>query len=347
MTHPTGIDPPRSAHRISVAPSTLGTIYCVVAALCYTLMGICLRELSENCDPVWVNCVQASVSTLVFGVYLVVTSIRGRSAWPPAAVAAALVMLGTVTQLGGASYLWSLSVIGLSVGNPLQMGIMLAASALLGLVVLGERISWRSVSAIVLITVSVFLVSSGAGATSEVDQAAGTAVDTSTGATAAAAAPATMPVLLAVAAASFAGVAFAILTVGVRKTVTEDTAPEAIVFFINAMGIAFLGPWAVARLGIDGLAATSARDFGVMLATGGFNLLGFLLLTRGLRLTTVVRVNIITNALTTSLTVLAGIVLFAERPNRQLLLGIFLILVGVVLISYREPAADEAGEPAA
>ena len=49
-------------------------------------------------------------------------------------------------------------------------------------------------------------------------------------------------VLLGVAGACFAGVAFAILTVGMRKTATENTSPEAIVFFINVMGILFLGP---------------------------------------------------------------------------------------------------------
>ena len=52
-------------------------------------------------------------------------------------------------------------------------------------------------------------------------------------------------VLLGVAGACFAGVAFAILTVGMRKTATENTSPEAIVFFINVMGILFLGPWAL------------------------------------------------------------------------------------------------------
>ena len=59
-------------------------------------------------------------------------------------------------------------------------------------------------------------------------------------------------VLLGVGGACFSGVAFAILTVGMRKTATENTSPEAIVFFINLMGILFLGPWAAARLGLAG-----------------------------------------------------------------------------------------------
>ena len=143
----------------------------------------------------------------------------------------------------------------------------------------------------------------------------------------------------------FPGVAFAVLTVGMRKTATENTSPEAIVFFINVMGILFLGPWALARLGLGGVMATSPRDLAVMLATGACNLLAFLLVAKALQLTTVVRVNVINNALTTVLTVAAGIAIFAEPSNRELVIGILLTLVGVVLISYTE--AEEAGQTAA
>ncbi len=149
-------------------------------------------------------------------------------------------------------------------------------------------------------------------------------------------------VLLGVGGACFAGVAFAILTVGMRKTATENTSPEAIVFFINLMGILFLGPWAAARLGLRGMLATSPRDLIVMLAVGLCNLLAFLLIAKALQLTGVVRVNVINNALTTALTVLAGIVIFAEPAKRELIVGIVLTLAGIVLISTAE--AEEAKE---
>ena len=82
-----------------------------------------------------------------------------------------------------------------------------------------------------------------------------------------------------------------------------------------------------------------------MLATGACNLLAFLLVAKALQLTTVVRVNVINNALTTVLTVAAGIAIFAEPANRELVIGILLTLVGIVLISYTE--AEEAGQTAA
>jgi drug/metabolite transporter (DMT)-like permease len=279
-------------------------------------------------------------------------------------------VLGVITQLGGSSYQWSLSVVGLAIGNPLQMGVMLAAAALLGWFVLGERVSWRGLTAIVLITASVLLLSLGAEAAHEALRAAqpAEALPVSPARESAAGVQSTggedtpklelqpdgsvpaagvgaVLVLLGVGAACFSGVAFAILTVGMRKTATENTAPEAIVFFINVMGIAFLGPWALARLGLDGVLATDPRDLAVMLATGACNLLAFLLVAKALQLTTVVRVNVINNALTTALTVAAGIAIFAEPSNRELVLGILLTLVGVVLISYTE--AEEAGQTAA
>ena len=205
------------------------------------------------------------------------------------------------------------------------MGVMLAASAILGFLVLGERVSWQGIMAIVLITGSIIFLGSSAESTLET--------------------PSFGPfwIMLGVAAACFAGVAFALLTVGMRKTATEDTSPEAIVFFINSMGILFLGPWALSRLGIDGVLATSPRDLAVMIATGVCNLMAFLLIAKALQLTTVVRVNVLNNAMTTALTVIAGVAIFAEPCGRELIIGIVLTLTGIVLISCSEQPVD--GEP--
>lgn len=335
-----------------MTPTTLGTFYCILSAVFYALMGIFQRELSENCDPVWVNCVQASVSTVVFGIYLTLRSARGRSAWPPLGVAAGLMMLGVITQLGGASYQWALGGIGLAICNPLQMGVMLAAAAIMGRIVLGERVSWRAMIAIALITISIIFLGTGAEEASEAMLATDLAASelfTGEGLAIDSLPPeadqtVTLRAFWAVVAACFSGLAFATLTVGMRKTATENTAPEAIVFFINCMGILFLGPWAVWRMGLYGVMATSPRDLAVMLATGACNLMAFLLIAKALQLTTVVRVNTINNAMTTALTVLAGIVIFAEPTNSGLYMGIILTFVGIVLIGTVEPD-DEKNEP--
>jgi drug/metabolite transporter (DMT)-like permease len=130
-----------------LAPTTLGTLYCGLSALAYGLMGICQRQVATSCDPVVVNCVQASVSTTTFGAYLLFRSLRGQSDWPPLREMVALVGIGIVTQLGGVAYQWSIGIIGLAIANPLQMGGMLAGSAVLGFLLLGEEASWRCITA--------------------------------------------------------------------------------------------------------------------------------------------------------------------------------------------------------
>jgi len=342
----------RSLVQVLLEPSRLGTFYCILSAGFYTLMGACQRELSENCDPVWVNCVQASVSTVVFGIYLTSMSVRGKPAWPTFAVAGSLMMLGIVTQLGGASYQWSLGVIGLAIGNPMQMGVMLVSAAILGWFILRERISWRAMTAILLITVSIMFLSTGAEEAHEAMREAGSTaaqpivVEGGSGTD-----PQTAEfsgffwTMAGIGATCFSGLAFAILTVGMRKTATEETSPEAIVFFINCMGILFLGPWALARLGLGGIMATSARDLGIMLMIGMCNLLAFFLIAKALQLTSVVRVNVINNAVTTALTVLVGIMVFAEPANSSLIVGIVLTCIGIVLIGTSEADAGKVETP--
>ena len=309
-----------------LTPTTLGTLYCGLSALAYGLMGICQRQVATSCDPVLVNWVQASVSTTIFGVYLLVRSLRGRSAWPPLTEMMALIGIGLVTQLGGVAYQWSIGVIGLAIANPLQMGVMLAGSATLGFLVLGEKASWRCITAIVLITAAVLLLSLGAEQGNSAIVATGQATEESAGSASSPLKKGTgseprsektrdnngreVPVplfqqaasspemvaresskppgrmlwpLLGVAAGIFCGLAFAVLTVGVRKLVTGATSPEATVFFISCAGTVCLGPWTVQRLSLDAILATPAGDWLAMLAFGGFNLLAFFLFAKGLR----------------------------------------------------------------
>jgi drug/metabolite transporter (DMT)-like permease len=152
----------------------------------------------------------------------------------------------------------------------------------------------------------------------------------------------TVRVSLGIAAGVLSGLAFAVLIVGVRKTVTGSTSPEAVVFLINFMGVAFLGTWCVLRLGVEALLRTPPRHLGIMLAAGAMNLIGFLLITKGLQLVPVVRVNVVNNALTMALTVIAGIAIFREPWNRDLGCGIVLSLVGMLLINLAGPAKTGA-----
>ncbi|MEN6451744.1 MAG: DMT family transporter [Thermoguttaceae bacterium] len=340
--------------------STLGMLYCALSAVAYAAYAICLRYVSGEYNAAWINCVQASVSTAVFGVYLACQAFQGRRALPPRKELVALVVIGLITQLGGVCLVRSMDIVGVAVAGTLQMGVTLAGSAVLGLVVLRERITLRQVAAISLITVSVVLFSRGSQSVSETATSPSDANSISAAANENASsatqpqktASTTQPpkaaspltILWGIAAGVLSGIAFAILTVGVRKTVSDQSSPEAIVFLINAMGVVFFLPWCLYQVGPHVLMQTTSKDFGVMLGAGLMNLFAFLLLTKSLQWVPVVRVNVLNNALTMALTVIGGILLFAEPWNRDLGLGIALAAAGIVLISLQ--AAPES-EPAA
>jgi drug/metabolite transporter (DMT)-like permease len=100
------------------------------------------------------------------------------------------------------------------------------------------------------------------------------------------------------------------------------------------MGVAFMGPFSIYRLGAASLIHTPPEYLGMMLLAGAMNVIGFLLLTKALQFVPAVRVNVLNNALTMTLTVIAGISLFGEPWNAYLGTGIALSIVGVVLISF-------------
>jgi drug/metabolite transporter, DME family len=314
-------------------PVTRGSFYCVFSALAYTAYSVCLRDVADRYDPAWINCVQASVGTAIFAGYLLWQAIRCRPTLPSRSESLMLLALGGITQLGGVLLVWAIGIVGVGVSMTLQMGLMLAGSAVLGRIALGERIAGRQIAAIALITAAITLMSIGAQATGD-SAAVGSIV------TRESLFGNTLRVPLGVTAAIVSGIAFALLTVGIRKTVTGATSPEAVVFLINAAGVIALGPWCLHRLGTTELLKTDPRCLAVMLVAGFFNVLGFLLLTKSLQIVAVVRANVINNALTMVLTVVAGLVLFAEPINACLLAGIAFSILGVILISLVQPQEE-------
>ena len=145
----------------------------MLSAIGYTAYNVCLRDASRGYDPSWINCVQSSVTVGVFGVYLAWQAARGRRVLPPRNELLALLIISLITQFGNILFVWAMSVVGVAVTSTLQTGVMLGASAILGLMVLGERVSGRQVAAIVLITVSMVFFSIGAQTSGEPRSAVG------------------------------------------------------------------------------------------------------------------------------------------------------------------------------
>ncbi len=308
-------------------PLKLGTLYCVLSAATYTVYNTCLRAVSEKLDPSWINYVVAAVSVVVFSIYLMWGISRGLFALPPGRVVLVLLTIGLVTQLGAVLFVWAMSIVGVAVVGTLQVGVTLASSALLGLLVLGERISWQQIVAIVLITLAVVCFSLGAQSTEAANPQQEMQSETM------------VRVLLGIAAAVLSGIAFGITTVCVRKTGTEQIAPEAVVLFISLMGVVMLGPWSAYRLGLSTLLSTPSREMVMMLAAGTSNAVAFFLMAKSLQTISVVRFNVLLNGLMVTLTVAVGVALFAEPWNQAVVWGVALSIAGIVAISSMTTAA--------
>jgi drug/metabolite transporter, DME family len=301
---------------LGLSPALAGAACCVVSALGYTAANICLRRLDVlHCDPAWAICNKELVSVLVVGPWLAVQALRGLPTLPWGRPLAILVAVGLATQLGGnVGVQWAFGIVGLAVMIPALNSFLLTSAAILGWVLLGERVSRRSAAAISLLLVALALLGIGAAG-------AGHSM---------AASP--LEVTAAIGVAGLAGIIFALLSISIRHCVTGTTRLSAVVLIITGMGVLSLGPISACRLGMPQLLSTPPEHFAWMAGAGIFNLIAFSAISKALQLTTVVHVNMV-NASQVALAAVAGIMIFGERPNPWLILGIALTIGGIFLFS--------------
>jgi drug/metabolite transporter (DMT)-like permease len=301
-------------------PAIRGTLYCIAAALLYTGANICLRVLAVRGDPIWVVFLKESMAVLIVGPWLVYQAFRGQRVLPQRHVLVVLVLVGLATELiGNIGTLWAMGIIGLAVNIPVVVGLTLISAALMGRLVLGERISPRSVLAVALLVVAVVLLSLNAGRANQ--------------SIAAKASVASGPywVALAVLVTCVAGIVFGALSITIRWSMTRGLSPLVLVVAITSMGTLTLGPLSYGRLGWSGMAATPGADVAVAVLCGLLNLAAFTAISKGLQQTTVVHANVV-NASQTAMAAVAGMLLFAEPLSGVLVGGVLLTMAGVVLI---------------
>ena len=163
----------------------------------------------------------------MFQEYLLWRAAGGRPALPPWKELLALIALGLVTQLGGVLLVWSMGVVGVAITGTLQMGVMLAASAVLGRIVLGNGFPGDRLRR--LHNHRLGGVFQQGGPIGRGGRVGPHCVEWSERCRAnGAAAP--QRILLGIAASVLAGLAFAALTVGIRKTVAAQPRPRPLYF---------------------------------------------------------------------------------------------------------------------
>jgi len=298
-------------------PAVAGTICCAISALCYTAANVCMRRLAEmDAPPSWVGCNKELVTVLFVGPWLACRALRGQPVFPSKRSLAILITVGLGVQLvGNLGVQWALGVVGIAVVVTAVFGAMLTVSAVMGRIMLGELVSRRSVVALAVLLTG--LASLGMSSWSIGKAICPEATSTT--------------IFLGVVAACTAGAIYAMLTISVRHAVTGEMRPDAIVFTITLVGVLSLGPVSVAWEGAEKLAATPLQQYYWIAAAGVFNLIGFLAITKGLELTTVVHANVL-NASQVAMAAVIGVLVFNEHPNPWLALGVLATIVGIVLI---------------
>jgi DME family drug/metabolite transporter len=308
----------------------------MAAAVCYTASGIFMRQVSVlKCDPSWAVWIRESVTVVAVAPFLIYRILWGLPVLPPAKILFILILAGLADQLvGNLGWQWSVGIVGLAVTVPAAFGVMIAGSAVFGRIVLGEKVTPRSMGAIGLLVVSLVLLGMGAQwagkQSADPPQAAIAADDLPE--------PDALLVVQAVFVAGAAGAAYAMLSIAIRHTMKAKTQQTTLMFIITGMGLLALGPVSLQRQGLDGLLATPWEQIAWIVAGGVFNLLGFMAITKGLHLITVVHANVL-NASQVAMSALAGIMIFNESPNFWLLLGVVLTLLGIFLVD--QPIAEE------
>lgn len=302
-------------------PVLIGTLCGLFSAAGYAAANICLR-LVTHCDPVWVSCVKAAPTLVLFAPMVASRVLGGKMVVPSLRMLGVLVVAAIVGQFGGnVVFQWSLGKIGLALSVPLCLGAMILGGAAMGRWFLGERITSRMSMAIIVLLVAIFVLSLGASAAHESllppDQAHHDAD--------------VWAVTLGVAAACLSGLGYCYLGVTIRYAARAGTPLPTILLVSGVIGVVLLGGTSAVQIGPSAWLQTAPGELGIMLLAGVFNALSFWALSKALHLTGVVYVNAL-NASQSALAALAGVLLFSEAVTGPLIVGATLTALGLLLM---------------
>lgn len=314
-------------------PVVFGTLCGLASSILYTAANGFLRALTD-CDPVWVSAVKTVPTALLMIPWMLHMHYRGHRAIPPLTVLGVVAVGGFVGQVcGNIPFQWALGIIGVALTVPLNLGGMIVFGTILGRVFLHEPVTFRTVAAMAVLLVSVFVLFLGAeNAHDAVRGSAG-------GEEAAQSFPHYWELALGVAAACLCGLAYAVLNTINRYYVTRGHSLPGLLCVVSLVGMLTLGSISLGRIGLEGMAATTPRSLGLMLLAGLCNAAAFVTLTKSLQLTSLVFVNAL-NATQATMAALMGVFFFQEPPSPWLLTGVGLTIVGLLLMRKRRPPAE-------
>ncbi len=305
----------------SASPFLVGVLLGLLAALGYTAANIGLR-FASHLDPFWVSTFKAWPTVLV--------TLPAASAWwwkmrggtIDRAAVAWMSLAAVIAQLGGnVMFQYSLSVIGLAIAVPLNLGAMIISGAVLGRIMLNENVSLRSILAMVVLIVAIVILSAGTRRVTIAEDITSTEI--------------TLGVLGDI----LSGASYAFLGATIRMVLQRGLTVPVAMCISGVIGSWLLLIVTLSRIGTDGIAATDARGWWGMALAGVFNAAAFFALSNSLRRIPVVAVNLL-NSTQAAMAGVAGWMIFQEPMTIELPIGVALTFIALFLMSISRPGRD-------
>ena len=299
------------------------------AAVLYTASNIALRR-SISADPMLVTAMKAIPTVLGLTPWLIWMFYRRPSEGILGPIGdvhlvrfLGVCLIGQV--IGNGAFQIALGTIGLAAAVPMTLGALLIGGAVVGWVVLGERIGPRTVAAmIILLSAAVVLSRSNSGPVSGDADAQWTRS------------------LIGAAAAVASGLAYAVFSSVMRATMRRGMRQSTAMWLSGFLGSIALWSIAISRVPVTAWGEIPMTVWGSMLAGGVFNFFAFIAMSTGLKFLPVIAVLLI-NGSQIAMASTAGVVLFGERPTTTLVMGVLMTFAGLGVLMSRPVRQPSAG----
>ncbi len=299
-----------------------GILAGVGAAVFYTLANVFLRKLATETEFVVVVFMKALTTACIFVPWLVFIASQGIRTLPRGKYLWIMLFASIQTQIiGNCGHQISLGVIGLAIGVPIYMGSLVASSALLGRLVLKERVKPLVAVSLAVLILSVILLSLGgkvAGQSLQLEQQSSLAG---------------LPYIVGVMAAVGVGIAFAILGVCIRYVLRSGVPAQTPLVFVSVSGTAIFGTVLLLRDGLEVFNQHETVSWLMMLGAGLCNAIAFYCLSWSLKLLPVIYVNAI-NVSQVAMAGAIGVCLFFEPLSVWLSTGLVIMIIGFGMLAH-------------
>jgi drug/metabolite transporter (DMT)-like permease len=297
----------------------LGIVCGFISAVFYTLSNISLRH-SVAADPLLVAAIKAAPTVICLTPFLFVIKLSGRPIATSPHLIPRFILVSLIGQVGGnGSFQVALAKIGLAASVPITLGSLLIGSAIMGRLILGERVQRRTAVAITILIVAVITLSQSG------QPASLTGVD---------AADAVWQRLLGAGCAVLSGMCFAVFSSTMRLVMQRGMQGTTAMWISGIVGSTALFAIVAAMGGLANLSEMPPTLWWSMGSAGVFNFLAFIAITTAMRALPIVAVHLL-NASQVAMAATAGVVLFAEPLSGSLMLGILLTICGLLVLARR------------